>query len=107
MIEELAPPRGIYGIYSAAKHLLKEPPADYDKVYFYIAPADLTLMQKRFTAQRGETPNVFALTMHPTLKRHGSSTSLVQTYIDVWNMRDWYARDFLQALSQRLHDLLP
>ena len=107
-IEGLALPESIYGGYTAAKHILGEPPADYAKVYFYVAIKDLPAFQRRFPKHADKrVANVYALSMPPALARYGPVTPLVQTYIDIWNLRDWYARDFIKALEHRIHELLP
>jgi hypothetical protein len=106
-IEGLALPGSIYGGYTAARQLLSEPPADYDKVYFYVARSDLQRFRERFGAEDSRTANIYALSMPLSLACYGAQTTLVQTFIDVWNLRDWYARDFSQALERRIDELLP
>jgi hypothetical protein len=106
-IEGLMPKGIIYATYSAFKHRLKEPlPADYDKVYVYGSLKSLKEIQKRFPARRGYE-NLVVLKTDPFLKKYGPITPLAQTFVDLWNLPEWYARDFYLALEQKIHDLLP
>lgn len=105
-IEGLALPGSIYGAYSAAKRLLGEPPADYSKIYFYILPNDLQAFKRRFPPSSKHSANTFALKMLPVMQEYGSTTTLVQTFVDLWNLADWYARDFTQTLEAKIDGLL-
>jgi len=105
-IEGLALPGSIYGAYSAAKRLLGEPPADYSKVYFYILPDRLAEFQRRFPPRSKQSANTFALKMLPVMANYGPTTTFVQTFVDLWNLTDWYARDFTQALETKINGLL-
>lgn len=99
-------PSAIYAAYSAAKQILGEPPADYDKVYFYLPPGDVPELKKRFPKNSARPDNLFVLKMHPTLSEYGPFTTPLQTFVDIWNLSDWYARDFTQALEEKLRALL-
>lgn len=105
-IEGLALPESIYGAYSAAKQLLGEPPADYSKVYFYIPSTTLATFQHRFPPSSRPGANTFALKMVPVMPQYGPTTTLVQTFVDIWNLSDWYARDFTQVLEAKIDALL-
>ena len=105
-IEVSAIPDSVYGAYSAAKRLLGEPPADYSKVYFYIAPQDLATFQRRFPPSSGPPANTFALKMAAVMPQYGATTTLVQTFVDLWNLSDWYAREFTRAIEEKMDALL-
>lgn len=105
-IEGLAIPGSIYGAYSAAKRFLGEPPADYSKAYFYILPSDLPNFKRRFPPNQKAPANTSALKMLPLMRQYGPTTSLVHTFVDLWNLADWYARDFTQALEAKIDGLL-
>lgn len=105
-IEGLALPGSIYGAYSAAKRLLGEPPADYSKVYFYILPDRLPEFERRFPLNPKQPANTFALKMLPVMANYGPTTTFVQTFVDLWNLTDWYARDFTQTLEAKIDGLL-
>jgi len=39
--------------------------------------------------------------MDKYLKRYGALAPLAQIYVDVWNLSDWFAHDYLAALKNR------
>lgn len=87
--------------YTAVREKYGEPPADYDKVYCYhINPESV---ETRFSKDiiKGN-PNLFVLQADPFL----NSLSLSQIFVDLWNMHDWYAKDFCRYLKIKLDELL-
>lgn len=104
-IEGLAPPAAIFGGYSAARRILSEPPADYDKVYLYLA--NLQEVQARYQIKPGGRPNLFILKADPFLSDYGGFTTISQTFVDIWNFEDWYSKEFIMALRRKVDDLLP
>lgn len=105
-IEGRAIPESIFAGYSAARHLLGESPADYSAVYFYIKPDSLPQFQERFPLNNKAAPNVFALKAPKNLSYSQEGTTLVQTYVDIWNLKTWYAKDFLRALEKKIYSNL-
>lgn len=107
-VEGLAIPGSIFACYSAARHHLGESPADYAKVYWYLSDEKEMLARQRFPKQplSGREANVFILRMPPLLSQYGDYTTLVQTFVDIWNLRDWYARDFYRSLEEKIDGLL-
>lgn len=97
-IEGEMPKSVIYTAYSAYRLKFKEVPADYDKVYVY--GKDLTQIKKRFPKKKGYE-NLIILNPDKFLKKYGSITPLSQVYVDLWNLKDWYARDFLNELKKK------
>lgn len=100
-IEAEMPAQVIYGLYSAYKFRFHDVPADYSEVYVYANPLEI---QKRFPLAQG-TPNVFVLKKDTYMPAYGRSTTLAQTFVDLWNTREWYAKEFLLALTKRIGDL--
>ncbi len=100
-IEGLAPPGIVYGAYSAFVKKYTIAPADYDAVYIYATGAILAELKKRFPAKKG-SPNLFVLKADPLLKNYGATTPDVQTFADLWNLPQWYAKDFLKELRVKL-----
>ncbi|MDO8515454.1 MAG: hypothetical protein Q7S14_03060 [bacterium] len=92
-IEGLVDNQTIYGAYSAARNLLGEAVSDYDKVYVYGGTP-------RFPKQRG-IPNFFILKKDKFMK--GKTTSIAQTFVDLWNLSDWFAKDYLEALKAKYY----
>jgi hypothetical protein len=104
-IEGLMPPSAIYGAYSAYRLKFKNAPADYDKVYIY--SADTEEIKKRFpmvNAVKIKTPNLIVLKADEFLKNYGQTTTLAQTFVDLWNLSEWYAKDFLNAIKGKIFE---
>ena len=93
------PPDVIFGCYSAYRLLYGNTPADYDKVYVYAESADE--IKARFPKSKGP-PNLAVLKADPFLASYGQMSPPVQVAADLWNLTDWYARDFLAVLRRRL-----
>ncbi|MDP1689792.1 MAG: hypothetical protein Q8L52_01115 [bacterium] len=104
-IEGLISFDAIIGGYSAVKYILKELPSDYSKVYFYIDEEKIEEVKKRFP-KSANTSNLIVLKAYSKQDVYGKSTSLPQTFVDIWNMNDWYAKDFLQELERKIDGLL-
>lgn len=100
-IEGTMPPRAMYAAYSAYRKRYDTAPADYDTVYVYVEKKHLPEMKQRFPPAKG-TPNLFVLAADPRLARYGGTTPDVQTFVDLWNVPQWYANDFMDALKKKL-----
>lgn len=100
-IEGEMPPGIVFGAFSAYTRKYHEAPADYDKVYVYAQAEDLEETKKRFPAQKGYV-NLVVLRADAWLKSFGNITPDPQTFVDLWNISEWYAKDFLLALEQRI-----
>ncbi|MCX6763669.1 MAG: hypothetical protein NTZ97_02970 [Candidatus Moranbacteria bacterium] len=100
-IEGRMPDGIIFGGYSAYIARYKDAPADYSKVYIYAEPEKLAEIKKRFPPEKGEA-NLFVLKSDPQLEKFGKITPDIQLFADFWNMGDWYAKDFLNALKNKL-----
>ena len=97
-IEAEMPPDAIYGLFSGYKFMYKDVPSDYSEVYVY--SEDANEMTKRFPPQSGPQ-NII------TLKK-GCMTQMTkaQLFVDLWNVREWYAKEFLKALEAKINGLL-
>lgn len=98
-IEGEMPPGVIYTAYSAYRLKFEEAPADYDKVYVYVQ--DLAEVKKRFPSKRGYE-NLIVLKADNFLADYGHFPPLAQIYVDLWNLKEWYAHDFLEALKKKI-----
>lgn len=96
-IEKNMPQNAIYGAYSAYKFMFHDIPADYSEVYIYTS--DLEEIKKRFKESKN-TPNLFVL------KKEFDKMTLAHLFVDLWNLREWYAKDFLKAMEERIHGIL-
>lgn len=108
-IEKLAVPDSILAGYVAAKHILGEPPADYTQVHFYVMEQQLEELKRRFPAiskiDKHEA-NVLAFRAPEVMQQYGHITTIIQTFVDIWNFSDWYSRDFISALEKKMDGLL-
>lgn len=102
-IEGKIPPDAVFGGYSGARQKLTEPPADYDKVYIY--SQNLEEIKERFSFQKG-SPNLVVLQPDEFLTNYGQTTTLAQTFVDLWNLPEWYAKEFIGALKKEIDELL-
>lgn len=98
-IEGEMPSDAIYTAYSGYRLRFKEAPADYDKVFVYAM--DLEAIKKRFPPKKGYE-NLIVLQADKFLADYGSWPPLAQVYVDLWNLKEWYAQDFLVALKKRI-----
>ena len=101
-IEGLMPPDVVFGAYSAYVHKLGNAPADYDKVYVYAGDHELLELKNRFPKTKGN-PNVFILQKDNFLEPENGVTPAVQIFVDLWNIKDWYAREFLNKLKEVIY----
>ncbi|MBU4480981.1 hypothetical protein KKH59_01560 [Patescibacteria group bacterium] len=100
-IEADMPPEVIFGCFSAYSKKYKSPPADYDKVYVYADRKTLEELKIRFPKKEGYA-NLIVLPADPVLQNLGKITPDVQTFVDLWNLSEWYAKDFLNALKEKI-----
>ncbi|MFH1970772.1 MAG: hypothetical protein ABIJ05_00085 [Patescibacteria group bacterium] len=105
-IEGLTPPQSIIGGFSAAKKILGEAPSDYSKVFFYLPQEEIETAKKRYPPSIKEPKNIFVLKSYPKQKEYGQIATLPQTFVDLWSLPDWYAKDFLTSLEEKIDDLL-
>jgi len=103
-IEGQVPPQVIFGGYSAFRQTFKTAPADYDKVLIYAPNKDI--IEKRFKIEKGRE-NLFIFKADKFLANYGPITPLAQTFVDLWNLSDWYAKEFTKALKKKIDELLP
>lgn len=104
-IESLLPADTIFGAYSAFVGIFKEAPADYDKVYVYADEEAVKEIKRRFPENK-KSPNLIALKADKFLKDYGELTSIAQTFVDIWNLPEWYAEDFYKEFQRKLSELL-
>lgn len=88
--------------YTAVRKLIGEPPSDYDKIYCY-HPRPETVID-RFRGETSPGPaNLFVLQADPLLK----SLSLSQLFVDLWGLSDWYAKDFIDEIRNKISETIP
>ncbi len=92
--EGLMPPEVIPTGFTAFRYLLSKTPADYDHVYFYSDKIEKII--KRFPKSK-RPPNIFILKPDRYLLKN-KKIGLAQLFVDLWNMSEWYAKDFQEAV---------
>ncbi|MFH1916429.1 MAG: hypothetical protein ABIJ21_04135 [Nanoarchaeota archaeon] len=101
-IEAEMPAGAVFAGFSAFKFRYKDVPADYSEVYVY---ADESQIKKRFS-QNALQPNIIVLEKDDRMDRYGNVVTAGQLFVDLWNMKQWYAKEFLSALEVRLDGIL-
>lgn len=97
-IESNMPPTTTFTAYTAYRLYFNDAPADYSEVYVYIEKDQFNTIRERFKPEN-KKPNVFILKKDFEVK---GKVSLPLLYIDLWNLKEWYAKEFLNALENRL-----
>ena len=96
-IEKNMPNGVVYSAYSWYKFRFNDVPADYSEVYVY--SDDLNEIKKRFKENKNE-PNLFVL------KKEFDKMSLALLFVDIWNLKEWYAKDFLKSIEGKIYGIL-
>ena len=104
-IESEMPAHVVYGAFTAYKFKFKDVPADYSEVYVYGSDEIIDDIKKRFPGSKN-TPNLFVLKKDSLMENYGQITTLAQTFIDLWNLKEWYAKEFLMALEDKINRLM-
>lgn len=94
-IEKEMPATIVFAAYTAYKFKFKDVPADYSEVYVYCADDNLKEIIKRFS-QKNNNPNLFVLRKDFKNKE----MPVAQIFVDLWNVKEWYASDFIKALEK-------
>ncbi len=97
-IEKSMPSDAVFAAFSAYKFAFRDVPADYSEVYVYSSAEEI---KKRFPPSKNP-PNLFVLKADKNAQKYGSTTSIAQTFVDLWNLKEWYAKDFLKALEEKI-----
>jgi DNA-binding transcriptional regulator YhcF (GntR family) len=100
-IEGEMPSGIIFAAFSAFAQKYNEAPADYDKVYVYSDETGAAEIKKRFPLRQGAA-NLFVLKKDSQIKSAAGTTADVQTFVDLWNVKDWYAKDYLKKLQEKM-----
>lgn len=79
-----------------------QPPADYDHVYFYSDQPEQ--VAKRFPPAK-RPANIFIIKPDPFLAK-SQQLGLAQLFADLWNLPEWYAKDFQEAVLLAIKDRL-
>lgn len=102
--EGLLPSGSILGAYSAVRHWFEEAPADYQTVYVY--HKDPKLVQARFKGNEGNATLLVGLRLEEKLATRPETTSLGHTFVDLWNIKDWMAKEFIKRIREEMDEVL-
>lgn len=104
-IEKSMPNNTYFTAFSAFKFRFKNAPADYSSVYVY--SENFEEIKKRFPEKKtSNPPNLFVLSADQNMKRYGQIATNANIFVDLWNLPQWFAKDFLNALEEKMHGLL-
>jgi DNA-binding transcriptional ArsR family regulator len=92
--EGLMPSDVVPTAFTAFRYLLNKTPADYDHIYFY--STKIEKISKRFPISK-RPQNIFILKSDPYLLK-SKKLGLAQLFVDLWNLPEWYAKDFTDAV---------
>ena len=104
-IESEMPADVVYGAFTAYKFKFKDVPADYSEAYVYGSDEILDEIKKRFPESKN-VPNLFVLKKDELMENYGKTTTLAQTFVDLWNLKEWYAKEFLIALENKINEMV-
>lgn len=99
-IERLMPSGVAFTAFSAFRLRFREVPADYGEVYVYAGAGELAELEKRFPQKKGPV-NLTALKMPESLAKEKIVPNELM-FADLWNLREWYAKEFLKALRLKM-----
>jgi DNA-binding Lrp family transcriptional regulator len=100
-IEKGMPADVIYTAYSGFKFRFGSIPADYSEVWVYSQSLDE--IKKRFPSLKGP-PNLFVLKPDDRLVKLAKDNIAPksQLFVDLWNIKEWYAKEFIKALREKI-----
>ena len=107
-IEKSMPQNIIYAAYSSYKFKFRDIPADYSEVYIYSDEKTLNELKKRLDIKKTNTniSNLFVLKKDENMDKYSKTMTLANIFVDLWNIKEWYARDFLKALEKEINKIL-
>ena len=97
-IEKLMPDSVVFTAYTGYRLKFKEAPADYSEIYVY--SGDLDEIKRRFPESKN-TPNIFVLKKDKNMDKYGKIATNANIFVDLWNLPEWYAKDFLKSMEQK------
>jgi len=101
---ERSMPDLIYEAYSAYKFKFNDVPADYSEVYVYASEPELEKIKKRFP-EKNANPNLFVLKEDENMAKYPKTGTIGQLFVELWNLKQWYASDFLKALEEKINNI--
>lgn len=96
-----------YACFSAYKFKFKDSPFDYSEVFVYAFEDQLKEIKKRFPEKNEfkRLPNLYVLKADENMRKYGKTLTTGQIFIDLWNLKIWYARYFFDEIEKKLNKL--
>ncbi len=102
-IESELPANVVFTAYSAFKFKFNKIPAEYSEVLVYGKKEDF---EDRFGKENLKfKPNLIVLDLDKHLATF-KIAPLAQIFVDLWNLRSWYAKEFLKKLEEIIDGIL-
>ncbi len=100
---ERAMPNILFTAFTGYKLLFNDIPADYSEVYAYADKSELEQIKKRVSSFKlsEDNPNFFILKKDNSIKLYPKIPK-AQLFVDLWNLKQWYAKEFITALESKL-----
>lgn len=105
-IERLMPDV-VFGAYTAYKLRFNDVPADYSEVYVYADATELENIKRRLSkfktsiSESKRNPNLFILKKDSLMSLYPAMPT-AQIFVDLWNIKEWYAKEFINNLEKRI-----
>jgi hypothetical protein len=103
-LERIMPSGVTFTGYSGFKFKYNDVPADYSEVYVYADETELDEIQKRIKTNfktKNQNPNLFVLKKDSLFEKN-KKISDIRLFIDLWNLKEWYASDFVNEIENKL-----
>lgn len=97
-IEKSMPDSAIFTAYTGYRLKFKASPADYSEIYVY--SNDVLEIKKRFPESKN-VPNIFVLKKDKSIDKYGKIATDANLFVDLWNLREWYAQEFLKSMEEK------
>jgi DNA-binding Lrp family transcriptional regulator len=111
-IEKAMPSEIAFTAYTAYVARFGNDASDYSEVYLYATEIGLNEIKKRFPkeklSERSNYANLIVLepdrVLYDMIEKgiERSSVPTTQIYVDLWNLKEWYAAEFLKRLETRI-----
>jgi hypothetical protein len=102
-IESEVPANSVFTAYSAFKFKFKKIPSEYSEVIIYGKREDF---EKRFGKEELKfKSNLIVLNLDEHLFKF-KIAPIAQIYVDLWNLKSWYAKEFLKKLEGIISGIL-
>jgi hypothetical protein len=103
-LERVMPAGVVFTGYSGFKFKYNDVPADYSEIYVYADESELDEIKKRIIKDfkiKAQNPNLFVI-KKDLLVEKSKKISDITLFVDLWNMKEWYAHDFIKELENKL-----